>query len=72
MEKSKIEVSKFKLYLDSRQESAYEFFRRTGIAINTVYKLVRGDPVRIDVAKKVVKVTKNRLTLEDVPVCLYE
>jgi hypothetical protein len=66
------EISKFAQYLEGRQESAYEFFRRTEIAINTVYKLIRGQPVRKDIAVKVIKFTKNQLTMDDIPICMYQ
>lgn len=59
--------TKFKEYLDERSETAYEFSRRTIIAMATVAKLVNGIPVRIDIARKVVRASKNKLNLEDIP-----
>ena len=57
--------NKFVEYLKNRKESAYDFSKRSGIAINTVYRVLKGSHPRKDVAKKIVRATKKEITLSD-------
>jgi predicted transcriptional regulator len=65
-------MSKFKEYLENRNESMAEFHRRTGISFAVILKMVRGQKVRTDTAKKVIKASKKQLTLEDIPIVLFK
>lgn len=54
-----------KEFLDYRGESPFHFSQRVFIAFNTVKKLYNGGSVRIDTAKKIVRVTGKKVSLED-------
>jgi predicted transcriptional regulator len=59
-------IRKLKEYLNNRNESITEFSRRSGIAINTIRRIViDGKAPRINVAKKIVKCTKKEVLLKD-------
>jgi predicted transcriptional regulator len=58
-------ITKFKRYLQRRDESAYEFAERSKIAIHTVYKMIRGEPVRKDTVKKAIRYAKGKLEESD-------
>lgn len=59
--------SKTKLgkYLIDRNESAYDFVKYARISLATIYKILNGEKIRKDVARRLVRVTKKHLTLED-------
>ena len=52
-------------YLNDRNESAYDFEKYAKINIVTIYKVLNGKTIRKDVAKRIVRVTKKFITLED-------
>jgi len=52
-------------YLVDRNESAYDFFKYARISLATIYKILNGEKIRKDVARRLVRVTKKHLTLED-------
>ena len=54
-----------KEYLDSLNESPHHFSKRVFLSFNTIFKLYNGGKVRIDTAKKIVRVTKRNVTLKD-------
>ncbi len=57
--------NKFKEYLDNKGVSPLAFRKACLLSLNTIYKLYRGEKVRIDTAKRIVRVTKKEITLED-------
>lgn len=57
--------TKFGRYLLKKEESAYDFAKYARISVLTIYKILQGKDIRIDVAKRVVRVTKKELKLED-------
>ncbi len=59
------QMSPLKRWLLSRDESLVSFAHRTHITYKTLYKVYQGKPVRIDTAKKIVKYSKNQLTLKE-------
>lgn len=60
------EKTKLGRYLLSKGESAYDFYKRSKLSLTTIYKMLRGDVVRIDTARRVVRVTKKELVLDDI------
>ena len=56
----------FKEYLDSRHETALQFARRSLLAFNTVKKLYHGEKVKRITAKKVERLTKKFVTLDEI------
>ena len=57
--------NKFGSYLSAKGETAYDFAKYTQISLNTIYKLLRGEPVRRDIAKRVVRATQKFISLVD-------
>lgn len=58
-------MDKMKEYLGNR-ESITDFSRRTGIAINTLRRIIlEGKPCRRGTAKRIVKATKKEVTMKD-------
>ncbi len=55
----------FKEYLTSVNMIPSDFAIKSKLANATIYKLCRGGKVRIDTAKRIVRVTKGAITLED-------
>ena len=52
-------------YLLAKNESAYDFEKYAKIDIVTIYKILNGKPIRKDIAKRIMRVTKKRVTMED-------
>lgn len=46
-------------------ESAYDFAEYARINLSTIYKIINGGSMRKDIAKRVVRVTKKKVTLEE-------
>lgn len=65
MKKDLYEKSALGRYLIQRGESAYDFSSYARLDIVTIYKAIKGFPVRKDTARRIVRVTKNAVTLED-------
>ena len=63
-----MQPNKFNEYLTSRNESCRAFSLRSGVAQNTVARLLTGQRVRMDVVKKVVRATKKEIMREDLNV----
>lgn len=57
--------TKLGLYLAAKGESAYDFEKYARVSLATIYKILNGDPIRKDIAKRIVRVTKKELTMED-------
>lgn len=57
--------TKFGAYLLSIGETAYDFQRRTGISLATIYKVLNGGKPRKDVARYIVKAAHSSLKMED-------
>lgn len=55
----------FKEYLDRRNEKPKHFAIRAKLSENTIYKLYKGEQLRIDTAKRIVRVTHGEVTLAD-------
>lgn len=53
------ELSPFGKWLSMRGESATEFARRTFISAPTVYKAIKGKPIRCSTIKKILRFAKN-------------
>lgn len=65
-DRGKMNINALKNYLADRDESITDFSRRTSIAINTIRRVViEGKQPRKDVAKKIVRCTKNHVSLKD-------
>lgn len=65
-------MASFKEYLDGRKESAYDFSKRSGLCLNTVYKLIHDLPVRYATIKVVIKATKKQVTEKDLKLAKKE
>lgn len=52
-------------YLASINETAYDFTKYARVNLATIYKILNGGQIRKDIAKRIVRVTKKQLTLED-------
>lgn len=50
-----MENTKFKDWLRHHDISAYEFARQTRIAEPTIYKAIRGEPLRCDTVQKILR-----------------
>lgn len=59
------ERTKFDTWLWHRRESGKAFARRAKLSHMTVQKAVRGEKVRIDSARKIVRYCNGELTLAD-------
>lgn len=55
----------FKEYLDSRDETVYAFHKATRISWVTVMRLYKGGNVRKDIAKRIQRATKKKVTMEE-------
>ena len=58
-------ASPFKKYLESIEETRHMFSRKTGIPLSTVYRIYRGKNPRRSLAKKICRLSKGKLTIED-------
>jgi len=61
----------FKEYLDSIGESQRHFAKRVFLADNTVYRLYKGEPVKVKIANKVVRACKGHVQLNEIPIQTY-
>lgn len=52
-------------YLTQKDESISSFAKRTLISALTAAKAYHGKPIRIDIAKRIVRATKGKVTFED-------
>ena len=52
-------------YLLAKGETAYDFLSYSKLDLVTIYKAIKGNKVRIDTARRIVRVTKGAVTLED-------
>lgn len=59
------EPTTFKKYLDSTNQTPYEFSRRSGIRPNTIYRAVEGKRIYRPTASRIIRWAKGRLTLKD-------
>lgn len=59
----------FKEYLDREKLTPYKFAKKSYIAFNTIKKLYSGGCVRIDVAKRLHRITGKEVPIEKMVSC---
>lgn len=57
--------NKFKEWLDAQNISPYEYSKTRGFALETCYKVYRGEKISRKTAKRIVRKSKKSLCLED-------
>lgn len=58
-------VSPLKKYLESIDETRHMFSRKTGIPLSTIYRIYKGNTPRRSLAKKLCRISKGKLAIED-------